>query len=182
MNPLKPVNLLNVVFDLWGATLGPTEFKIVAALYRFAASTSDRKISKSIQKLAGATDLSWRTVQTKLHELNIRGVIEILSANKERMLIKIPQQHWSPVNNPKPVVEQPASIPELIFRLTGQRPSPETLAYMRDAAEGSDERLQICLDTFWLQGKRWTTLELLTVAVQHDLRSRTYFSSDWGHP
>jgi len=135
--------LLKVLFDLWGATLGPTEFKIVTYLYYIAAATPDRKISRSINEIAKATGLAWRTVQAKLHELATLGVIEILSTGKERTLMQIPLQHWSsPTSNPKPVVEQPAGIPELILRLCGQRPTPELLAVMKGAAENDEQRLQ----------------------------------------
>jgi len=185
--------LLKVLFDLWGATLGPTEFKMVTYLYYIAASTPDGRITKTIQEIAEATGLAWRTVQSVLQELNRdeRRVIRILSKNKEKTLIEIPPEHWpSPTDNPEPVVEPavnpelavppPASIPELIYRLCGQRPTPELLAVMKAAADNDEQRLQHCLDSLFRQGSRWATLELLTVAVQDDLGPRDYFDQRWG--
>jgi len=99
--------LLKVLFELWGATLRPTEFKIFTYLCCIAAATPDRKINRSIKEIAKATGLAWRTVQAKLHELATLGVIEILSTGKERMLIQIPLQHWSsPTSNPKRMFEK----------------------------------------------------------------------------
>ena len=111
-------NLLTVVVDRWARTLSPTEYKIVTYLYRTADASPDRKIGKSIDEIAEATDLAWRTVWDKLKDLDRdeRRVIRILSHNKEKTLIEIPPEHWPlPVNNPEPVVEP-------------QRPSTGSLA------------------------------------------------------
>jgi hypothetical protein len=93
------------------------------------------------------------------------------------MLIEIPRQHWpSLANTAPPVIEQPAAaIPELIFRLTAQRPTPEALADMKAAAHNDNQRLQLCLDSFLKQCKGWTTIDLLTVAVQEEFRPRNYW-------
>jgi hypothetical protein len=178
-----PSNLLNVVVDRWAATLGSTEFKIIVYLYAVAAAKRDGQISKSIKEIAEATNLAWRTVQAKLQDLDTRGVIEVISENKDRTLIQMSPQKWSlAVNNPNPTAEEPTGIPELIFRLCEQRPSPEMLTIMMSAADDDEQRLRHCLDSFFHQQKRWTTLELLTTAVQHDLSLRSYFDKSWGRP
>jgi hypothetical protein len=134
--------------------MGLAEYKIASYLYSIADSTPDRKVGQSIQEIAKATGLVWRTVQEKLQDLDKRGVIEVLSADKEKTFIQIPPQAPAPVierpvNQPKSAVQQPAGIQELIHRLTkGQRPSDKELAVMRAAAGDDDQRLQLCLDSF----------------------------------
>jgi hypothetical protein len=178
---MKSFSLLTVVVNLWARTLSPAEFKIVTYLYAIADSTPDRKVSQSIQEIAEATGLSWRTVQDKLQGLDTRGVIKVLSADKQRTLIQMPPEHWpspelvveQPVDNPKPVVEPPASIPELIFRLTGQRPSAQELASMKTVSGNNEQRLRHCLDSLLLRhsvDSPWATVDLLAVAVEHELR------------
>jgi hypothetical protein len=123
--------------------------------------------------------LACRTVQPGLHELTTLGAIEILSTGKERISIQIPP--WlPPVYIPKPHIA--ATVPDLILCLCGQRSTPEMLAIMTDAADNDEQRLQHCLDSFFRQGKRWTTLELLTGAAQYDLRPRGYFDGYWSRP
>ena len=179
----QPSNLLNVVVYRWAATLGSTEFKIIAYLYSVAAATEDGKISKSISEIAEATNLAWRTVQAKLQDLDARSVIEVISENKDRTLIRIPPRNWNqPVNTLNPVADQPAAIPELIYRLCGRRATPQTLALMNIAAGEDEQRLRYCLDTFLRQDNRWESVELLAVAVQHDLKHRGYFDPYWSRP
>jgi hypothetical protein len=182
MNTISPQ--LNAVAGHWLGKISPTLIAILIYIYWKAATSPDGKVGQSIEEIAVATGLAWRTVQPKLHELAALGAIEILSLSvaKERMLIQIPRQYWSaPVNVTKPDFHPP-SIPELIFRLCGQRPSPEMLALMMVAADNDELRLQHCLDTFFAKRERWATLDLLTVAVQHDMRPRSYFDGYWTRP
>jgi hypothetical protein len=184
---MKTLSLL--IVDLCAQKMGLADYKIASYLHSIADSTPDRKVSQSIQQIAEATGLSWRTVQEKLKDLETHGVIDVLSTDKEKTLIQIPPQRWfSPVpapvveppdNKPKLTFQQPASILELIYRLTGQRPSDKELAHMRTVAGNDDERLRYCLDSFLLDIQRgqhngWETVDFLTVAVQHEL-SRNFF-------
>lgn len=77
--------------------MGLAEYKIASYLYSIADSTPDRKVGQSIQEIAKATGLVWRTVQEKLQDLDKRGVIEVLSADKEKTFIQIPPQAPAPV-------------------------------------------------------------------------------------
>lgn len=116
-------SLLTVVVDRWVRTLGRTEFKIVAYLYRIAAATPDGRIDKSIEEIAQATNLAWRTVQKKLKALDTDGVIKVISDDKERTLIEIPLEYWPlPAGNSEPaVVEPPVINPEPVI---GPNPEP----------------------------------------------------------
>ena len=173
---------LGALISHWLGKISPTLFAILAFIY-WKASPSDGKVGQSIEDIADATGLARRTVQPGLRELATLGAIEILSTGKERMLIQISPRYWlPPVNVPLKPNVSPATVPDLILRLCGQRPTPEMLAIMTDAADNDEQRLQHCLDTFFREGKRWTTLELLTGAAQYDLRPRGYFDGYWSRP
>jgi hypothetical protein len=176
------LNPSSVVADRGRPKLSRSERKIVAYLSGIAAGTPDRRVSKSIREIAEATGLARRTVQPILQDLNRdeRRVIRILSKNKEKTLIEIPLEHWpSPAGNPEPVVEQPAnpkpalpppaSISELIFRMTDKRPTAEDIRKLKATAETDNEELMKVLDFLWRRGFRFAGFELLTVAVVHQL-------------
>jgi hypothetical protein len=170
-NFMTPSNLLNALRH-WLPQLSPTEYKIYSYLSFAAATTPDGKVSNSIQQIADATMLAWRTVQEKLRALEKRGAIRILSIDKERTLVELPRVHASaaaPAALTKPPVQPPATIPQLVLRLTQQRPTPELLACMREAA-GNDENLQQYLSSLLPKFDRWENPNLLTVAVQHHFR------------
>ena len=173
---------LDALIGHWLGKISPTLFAVLAFLYCEATSSQDGKVGKSVEDIAAATGLARRTVQPGLHELAMLGAIQIVSTGKERMLIQIPRPYWLPPITACKLDAAPTTISELIFRLCEQRPSPEMLTIMKSAADNDDQRLRHCLDSFFHQQKRWTTLELLTTAVQHDLSPRGYFDERWGRP
>jgi hypothetical protein len=173
---------LGALISHWLGKLSPTLFVILTFIY-WKASPSDGRVSQSIDAIAGATGLARRTVQPGLRELAALGAIEILSTRKERMSIQIPPRYsLPPVNVPLKPDVSPATVSDLILRLCEQRSTPAMLAIMTDAADNDEQRLQHCLDTFFREGKRWTTLELLTGAAQYELRPRGYFDGYWSRP
>ena len=104
------------------------------------------------------------------------------STRPNRLVSELRNETLPPINVPLKPAVVPGTVPDLILRLCGQRSTPEMLAIMTDAADNDEQRLQHCLDTFFRQGKRWTTLELLTGAAQYDLRPRGYFDGYWSRP
>ena len=179
MQTRYPNSQLRALAGHWIGKISSTNFLILGYLYWQASISPDGRVGQSIETIAKATNLAWRTVQEKLQELGAAGAIEILSSGKERMLLQIPKRYWDPPAALSNAETPPASIEELIFRLCGSRPSAEMLRIMREAAGDDDLRLQQCLDTFFHQEKRWTTIQLLFVAVQHELKPRGYFDSHW---
>jgi hypothetical protein len=170
MTPSTPT-VLNALRH-WLPQLSPTEYKIYSYLCFAATTTPDGKVSNSIQQIADATKLAWRTVQEKLRAIEERGAIRILSIDKERTLVELPGLHGpaaAPATLKKPPVQPPATIPELVLRLAQQRPTPELLACMQDAA-GNDENLQQYLSSLLPKFDRWENPDGLTVAVQHHFR------------
>ena len=164
----------------WLGKISPSHFAILSFIYWKATSSPDGKVGEPIAGIATATGLSVRTVQPGLRELASVGAIQILSMGKERMLVEIPRQYLNPSVKTSGTDSAPATIPELIFRLCGHRPSPQMLTIMRAAAKNDEQRLHHCLDSFFTQGKSWTTIELLTVAVQYDLRTPRLLDGCWG--
>ena len=166
----------------WFGKISPPLFVILAYLHWKASLSPDGQIAESIHAIASGTGLAWRTVQPKLRELAALGAIELLSSGKARTLIRIPSRHWIP---PAEAIEPEADskgVVELIYALSGHRASPEMLQLMMAAAANEELRLKHCLDDFFCQGKRWATVELLTVAVQDELRSRSFFDERWSRP
>jgi hypothetical protein len=145
---------LDALITHWLGKISPTLFAILSFLYWEAISSPDGKVGRSIEDIAIGTGLARRTVQPGLQELATLAAIEILSCGKERMLIQIPQRYWFPRVNVDRPDAVPESIPELIYRLCGTRPSSEMLALMKAAADNDEQRLQHCLDTFFRQEKR----------------------------
>ena len=81
---------LDGLIDPWLAILGFTEFLLVTYLFRAAATSPDGLVDQSIEEIAEGTGLSWRTVRNHLQDLDTRGVIEVLSQEKECTLVRIP--------------------------------------------------------------------------------------------
>lgn len=71
-------------------TLSPTEFKLVVYLFVAAAESPDGVAAQSQEAIAAATQLSSPTVINHTHDLEARGVIEVLSEDKESTLIRFP--------------------------------------------------------------------------------------------
>lgn len=176
------MNFRNIQLDTlirhWLGKISSTLFAILAFLYYVATSSPDAKVSKSIEEIATATGLSRRTVQPGLRELASLGAIQILSMAKERMLIQIPPAYWIPAAKAYDQTGSP-TIPELISRVCSQQPSPKMLALLLEAAGDDELRLKHCLDEFARQRERWETINLLAVAVEHELTPRDYFDSYW---
>lgn len=173
---------MTALFGHWFGKLSPTLFLLLAYFYWKAALSPDGKVSQSIAEIAAATNFTWRYVHMKLHDLEEVGAIEILSTGKERTVVKIAPRYWLPPAQKFIGEERTATIPELIHGLCGQRASPEMLALMQAAADNDELRLTYCLDAFFRQGKRWATVELLTVAVQDEFRYRSFFDERWPRP
>lgn len=93
--------------------MSPTEFKIVVYLFAAAAESPDGVAAAAygIEAIAAATGITWRTVITKVHDLDARGVVEVLSQEKECTLVRFPGwKGWF-------------GLPELILKTRGAFPA-----------------------------------------------------------
>jgi hypothetical protein len=84
LNPYTPA----LPIDRWLADLSGSEFKVAMHLLAAASDSPDELISQSHAEIASATGLSWRTVLTALHDLRTRRVLQVVSRDKERTLVK----------------------------------------------------------------------------------------------
>ena len=166
----------------WFGKISPPLFVILAYLHWKASLSPNGQMAESIHDIANGTGLSWRTVQPKLREIAALDAIEILSSGKERTLIRIPSQHSIPPAESTEPEANSKGVEELIYDLSGQRAFSEMLQLMMAAAGNDELRLKHCLDDFFRQGNRWATVELLTVAVQDELRPRSFFDEQWSRP
>ncbi len=77
--------------DEWLQKLTRSEFKIAMYLFTATSDSLDGLAAHSIHEIADHTNLSSRTVISVVHALEARGVIQVVSNDKERTLIRFPE-------------------------------------------------------------------------------------------
>jgi hypothetical protein len=173
---MRLLPLLKVLAARW-LHLKPPVFTLLTYLYRRAADTGDGVVRQPRKEIAAATRILPRKIRRLLKNLHDYGAIEVISPAEQQTVVRILPEHlYLP---PAVVSETPAAragssatlanIKQLMFRMTGTRPTPEDVRKLKAAADTDNEGLVKVLDFLSRNRFLCEDFKFLTSGVIHQL-------------